>query len=56
MDSNLNLERNDKLIKIDESDKVDKVDVQDLISGLRVVDVKALELYLNDIWKVKNNY
>jgi hypothetical protein len=37
------------------TDKVDKVDIEDLISGLKVIEVKALEVYLNSIWKV-NKY
>ena len=31
---------------------VDKVNIEDLIEGLRIVEVKALEAYFKDIWKV----
>jgi len=65
-DDKVNIAKLDKLSVIDEDEKseisdkidfngkkdVDKVNIQDLISGLRVTELKALETYLNDVWKV----
>ena len=35
--------------------KKDKVDIQDLISDLKISEVKALKIYLKDIWNVISN-
>ena len=40
-------------VRDEKIDKVDKVDIEDLIGGLKIVEVKALNKYLDDIWKVK---
>jgi hypothetical protein len=47
-----NLKISDFKHKLEKVDKFDKVDIEELIAGLKITEQKALEKYLNEIWKV----